>query len=108
MTKKALAILLSIATAIALFSGCKREAPPEHQLVVQTTAQVTEDTEGFKISYSQSDSLNPFESDTLNNQTAQDLVFEPLFRIDESFEAVPEIASSYTYEDADTLTVTIV
>lgn len=108
MTKKALAILLSIATAIALFGGCKREAPPEHQLVVQTTAQVTEDTEGFKISYSQSDSLNPFESDTLNNQTAQDLVFEPLFRIDESFEAVPEIASSYTYEDADTLTVTIV
>lgn len=109
MTKKAVAILCVFAVVAALFSGCKSEVPQQsHKLVLQTTAQVTEDTDSFKISYSQSDSLNPFEADTLNNQTADDLVYEPLFRTDESFEAVPEIASSYTYEDASTLTVTII
>lgn len=108
MTKKAVAILCVFAVIAALFTGCKSEVPEQHELVLQTTAQVTEDTDNFKISYSQSDSLNPFEATTLNNQTADDLVYEPLFRIDESFEAVPEIASSYTYEDAHTLSVTIV
>ena len=108
MTKKAVAILCVFAVIAALFTGCKSEVPEQHELVLQTTAQVTEDTDNFKISYSQSDSLNPFEATTLNNQTADDLVYEPLFRTDESFEAVPEIASSYTYEDAHTLSVTIV
>ncbi|MFR2017203.1 MAG: hypothetical protein ACLS27_00900 [Eubacterium sp.] len=68
----------------------QKQSAEQHELVLQTTAQVTEDTDNFKISYSQSDSLNPFEATTLNNQTADDLVYEPLFRIDESFEAVPE------------------
>lgn len=108
MTKKAVAVLCVFAVIAALFTGCKSEVPEQHELVLQTTAQVTEDTDNFKISYSQSDSLNPFEATTLNNQTADDLVYEPLFRTDESFEAVPEIASSYTYEDAHTLSVTIV
>lgn len=109
MTKKAVAILCVIAIITALFTGCKSNVPEQkHELVLQTTAKVTEDTDNFKISYSQSDSLNPFEADTLNNQTANDLVYEPLFRIDESFEAVPEIASSYTYEDSHTLSITIV
>ena len=108
MSKKAVAILGVIALTAALLTGCSGDTPEQHELVLQTTAQVTEDTDNFKISYSQSDSLNPFEATTLNNQTADDLVYEPLFRTDESFEAVPEIASSYTYEDANTLSVTIV
>ncbi len=108
MSKKAVAILCVIAVTAVLLTGCSGDTPEQHELVLQTTAQVTEDTDNFKISYSQSDSLNPFEATTLNNQTADDLVYEPLFRTDESFEAVPEIASSYTYEDANTLSVTIV
>lgn len=110
MTKRALALLLTIVIVVALFSGCKSKATEEvtHQLVTQTTAQIVEDVDGFKLSYSQSDSLNPYEADTLNNQIVQDLVFDSLFKLDESFEAVPEIASSYSYDDERTLRVTIV
>lgn len=109
MTKKILSIFLSAVIVACVFVGCsKQDEAVTSQPVTQQTTQVIADTTGFKISYTQSDSLNPYESDTLNNMVAQDLVYEPLFRADESLDVQPELASSYSYEDSSALYVTLV
>lgn len=108
MTKKALALLMSVVMLVVGLSACASRKQPAPEIVTQKVTKVVADTNSFKLSYSQSDSLNPFEADTLNNQVIEDLVFEPLFRLDENFDVVPEIASSYSYVDATTLKVTIV
>jgi len=109
MNKKLLAVFLSVVVIICTLSACanSNSQPGGHQLVTQTTTQIVTDEASFKLSYTQSDSLNPFESDTLNNQVVQNLIFESLFVLDESFEAQPQLATSYTYQDNKTLTVTI-
>lgn len=109
MTKRALALLLTVSMLVTIFVGCNQKKPEEAPtLVTEAVTNVVADTESFRLSYSQSDSLNPYESDSLNNLVVEDLVFEPLFRLDESFEAEPEIASSYAYTDDHTLNVTII
>lgn len=108
MTKKYLSLILSAVLIITVFTACTaRQSESEHKLVTQTTTEILTDTTGFKLSYSQSDSLNPFESETLNNQIVEELVFDSLFTLDESYEAQPNIATSYAYTDSTTLTVTI-
>lgn len=109
MTKRILAVVCAMLIFCLSFVGCKSEVPQSEQPIInQTTAQVVSDTSNFKLSYTQSDSLNPYESDSLNNHIVQDLVFDSLFRIDESFETEPELASSYAYTDSKTLRVTII
>lgn len=109
MTKRILSLLLVTALSVAVFSGCKKQQEAVNaEPVTQATTQIIEDTTGFKISYTQSDSLNPYEADTQNNEVAQDLVYESLFRLDESLDVQPEIANSYSFEDSKTLVVTIV
>lgn len=108
MTKKALALLLSVVMLVAGLSACASKRQPTPEIVTQKVTKVVADTNSFKLSYSQSDSLNPFKSDTLNNQVIEDLVFEPLFRLDENFDVQPEIATSYSYIDSTTLKVTII
>lgn len=109
MTKKWLSLILAVVLVASIFSACgsKGQNGSEHTLVTQTTTEILTDTDSFKLSYSQSDSLNPYESRTLNNQIVQNLVFDSLFTIDESYEAQPSIASSYSYDDIYTLTVAI-
>jgi peptide/nickel transport system substrate-binding protein len=108
MNKKWLALMLAIITIASIFTACSTQATTEtHEPVTQTTTQIEPDTTSFKLSYSQSDSLNPFESESLNNQVLENLVFESLFTLDESYEVQPSIATGYTYTDSTTLTVTI-
>lgn len=98
-----------IIVVVAGFSGCHstKENSEAPVLITEQAKKVTTDTTSFKLSYSQSDSLNPYKSQTLNNQVLQDLVFESLFTLDDSFNAVPCIATSYEYKNAKTLRVTI-
>ena len=111
MSKKHIAVFLSLSILLCALCACSSNEPLQnsntHKLVSETTAVAQTDTSGFKLSYSQSDSLNPFESDTLNNQVMQNLVFDSLFVLDESGEVQPQIATSYEYSDSKTLTVTI-
>ena len=68
MTKKILAVLLAAVLIGTIFTACSQSSNSnDHQLVTQTTTELAEDTTSFKLSYSQSDSLDPFESETLNN-----------------------------------------
>jgi peptide/nickel transport system substrate-binding protein len=108
MTKKYLSLILSIVLIISIFTACSAtQQSDERKLVTQTTTEIVTDTTSFKLSYSQSDSLNPFESQTLNNQIVEELVFDSLFTLDESYETQPNIATSYSYTDSKTLEVTI-
>jgi peptide/nickel transport system substrate-binding protein len=109
MNKKIMAVILSAVVLACTFSACSNSKNNQnnHKLVTQTTTQIVTDTSSFKLSYTQSDSLNPFESDTLNNQVVENLVFESLFVLDENFEPVPQLATSFAYENSKTLSVTI-
>ena len=109
MNKKIIAVFLCITVLAGVLSACSQSGKnnDNQRLVIQTTTEMAEDTSGFKLSFTQSDSLNPFESDTLNNQVVQNLVFESLFVLDEAFEAQPQIATGYSYSDSKTLNVTI-
>ncbi len=108
--KKLTAMLLALAMAVSL-AACTQK--PEEQ-TASTTAAVTEavtepaaDTTNFKLSYSKSDSLDPFKTETLNNQVLQTLVFEQLFVPDTAFAPQPMLATGYTFTDSETLEVTI-
>ncbi len=73
--------------------------------VTEAVSEPAPDTSSFKLSYSKSDSLNPFETTTLNNQVVENLVFESLFIMDENWEILPQLATGYQYKNAKTLVV---
>ena len=113
MMKKPLAVILAAVLITLVLTSCKAKTEPG--AVVTTAAPVSEtttvkpgiDISSFKLSYSKSDSLNPFKSETLNNQVVQNLVFESLFTLDESYEAQLQLAESYEYTDSETLLVNL-
>lgn len=110
MTKKYLSIIISVVLIACILASCTSNQQSDGEgvtLVTQTTTAIAEDTTSFKLSYSQSDSLNPYESTTLNNQVLQTLVYESLFTINSNFEAEPMLASGFVYKDSATLSVTI-
>lgn len=108
MIKKVISLLLTAVIIASVFAACSANSnTQQHQLVTQTTTKIKADTTSFKLSYSQSDSLNPFESDTLNNQILEELVFDSLFTIDESYEIQPNIATGYSYTSPTTINVII-
>lgn len=99
---------MSIVMIVCIFTACKSKPNISNtQIITEAPTQIAEDTTSFKLSYTQSDSLNPYESTTLNNQILQSLVFESLFILDESYEVQPCIANGYNYKDSKTLVVTI-
>ena len=109
MTKRIIAVLCSLVIIAATMCACSKEnVQSQRPIINEQSAQIVTDTTGFKLSYTQSDSLSPYESDSLNNHIVQDLVFESLFRIDEELDVQPEIATSYSYSDPTTLNVTII
>ncbi len=107
--KKIISVLLCTVLIIISVTACsgKAERTVQEQNEVKTTIESKIDTSSFRLSYSKADSLNPFESKTLNNQVLQSLVYESLFYVDESYEAQPLLAENYTYTDSKTLVVTL-
>lgn len=111
MNKKIFAVILSCIMISSIFTACTAENPQPEETTVQVindnSVMIPEDNSTFKLSYTQSDSLNPFNAATLNNQILSQLVFEALFKLDENYKSALNIASSYNYSDAKTLHVTI-
>ena len=109
MIKKYICVFLSLVLMLGVLSACSSKSSDrtDQAIITQAVTVASDDVSGFKLSYSQSDSLNPFESDTLNNQVVQNLVFESLFLLDESYEPQPMLATSYSYDNKNTLSVTI-
>ncbi|MGN0521538.1 MAG: ABC transporter substrate-binding protein [Eubacterium sp.] len=108
MTKRYIAFLLAIVMLVTVFTACTAsESKTQLTTTTQpTTAKITDNTT-FKLSYTQSDSLDPFKAKTQNNQVLASLVFESLFDLDESYEPVANIATGYQFTDSTTIKVTI-
>ncbi len=109
MAKKT-ALVLCVLILFGLFSSCSSQSDGTEQVteaVSKRESYIPEDDSTFKLSYTQSDSLNPFDSITQNNQVLAQLVFESLFDLDDNFSATLNIASGYRYTDADVLEVTL-
>ncbi|MCC8073123.1 MAG: ABC transporter substrate-binding protein [Clostridiales bacterium] len=106
--KKYISLFLVISIIVGCFCGCtsQNDDSDASTTTEATTAKITDNTT-FKLSYTQSDSLDPFEAETQNNQILASLVFESLFDLDESFEPVLNIATSYSFIDSTTLQVNI-
>lgn len=106
MAKKIISFMLAIILVATVFTGCasqNNEAQNSND-TVQTTKKVTDNT-NFKLSYTQSDSIDPFKAKTQNNQILADLVFESLFDLDENYEPITNIATGYEFVDGKTIKV---
>lgn len=107
MKKRILALIMAAMIIILSFAGCSSSNNEESTTAAVTTTEKQTDDTSFKLSYTQSDSLDPFEAQTQNNQVLATLVFESLFDLDENYEAVANIASDYAFTDSTTLKVDI-
>ncbi|MCH5320591.1 MAG: ABC transporter substrate-binding protein [Eubacterium sp.] len=107
MRKRYIALFLAIAVVISCFAGCSaNNSDTDVTTTISTTAK-EKDNSTFKLSYTQSDSLDPFKAKTQNNQVLASLVFESLFDLDESYEPVTNIATGYAFTNDKTLRVDI-
>ncbi len=111
MAKKITALILSAALILLSLTACSAQPQTQGEATtaapVSSQAVIPNDDSTFKLSYTQADSLDPFDAVTLNNQILAQLVFESLFDLDEGFKASLNIASSYEYSDKATLKVNV-
>lgn len=104
--KKITALLLAAVIACS-FAACSSGGGEAEDTTVSTKPAETQHSDTpLRISYTKSDSLNPYLANTQNNIVIADLVFDALFRLDETFSPVLDLASSYEFADSTTLNVT--
>ncbi len=107
MAKRYIAFFLALILLASSFTACTQSNDTQQETTAETTTAKPTDDTSFKLSYTQGDSLDPFEAKTQNNQILSDLVFESLFDLDENYEPVTNIATGYEFTDSKTLSVTI-
>lgn len=105
MAKRYIALICAVIMIISVFSACSATGGENTAAPAQTTEKKVTDDASFKLSYTQGDSLDPFKAKTQNNQILASLVFESLFDLDESYEPVLNIATSYEFKNSKTLKV---
>lgn len=107
MQKRYIAALLAALMLITCLGGCQNNRQEEPVITTESTTAKEKDNTNFKLSYTQADSLDPFKAKTENNQVLASLVFEPLFTLDENYNATPVLADGYEYIDSKTLKVSL-
>lgn len=108
MKTKSIIILLCVAFIVSVFTACSSKAPSgETETQPKSVSSIPKDDSSFKLCYTQSDSLNPYECETQNNQIISQLIFESLFNIDDNYKASCNIAEKYEYYNSTTIRVTI-
>ena len=106
MGKRSFALLLALVLTATLFSACTKGTTGQTETTAKAQTTFATDNDNFKLSYTQSDSLDPFAAKTQNNQVLADLVFESLFDLDGSYTAQPNLATGYEFTNSTTLKVT--
>lgn len=97
-----LLILLLFSSCVPLPSDSLPATTPESTAVSQeTTAVHSALPEVFRLCYSNKESMNPYKAKSITNQTLTPLLYDPLFFINESFEAVPVLAEEYTMDGTE-------
>ena len=100
--KKFICILLCLSVFLTLFASCKEKEPDETETTVsvEETVKPEEEKEFIPtLGYYSHESFNPFTTESKTNKNILSLVYDSLFKLDENYNAVGEIAESYLYED---------
>lgn len=103
MIKKIIAILL--AAALLLLAGCssgKGENTDDPSVGDNGAAPTGE----LQLLYCAADTMNPYNTISKLNAELATLIFDPLYKVDNSFEAVAVLSKDAVFED-DTCTVTL-
>ena len=121
--------LLALALALSLLCGCSMEqlgnlfsstetvvspeqepaeesSDDEQTMAAETVMNQAEAPEVLQLAYQEEYGLNPFTTVSLNNRTILSLLYEPLFVVNDEFQAEPVLASRVEVSD-DGLTTTI-
>lgn len=108
--------LTGLVLALVLLAGCA-PAQTEEEIAPEPTETVTEEPvdqeepeklEPFGLAYEPDAGLNPYSCMALSNRTVLSLLYEPLFAVNASFEAVPYLCESYAVSgDGRTHTLTL-
>lgn len=94
--RKGLCVLLSFWLLLLPLMSCG-DGNIDQSEAETTTQSYILPQQSIKIGYTSSDSLNPFFAETSLNVSLCSFAFSPLYKLDNTFSPVPEIASFYTY-----------
>lgn len=105
--KKITAVIMSAVLCLSALCGCG-DKTPEGETTVPENSGVTlspESTENHQLSlpYSKGDSMNPFKAESALNQQLSPLLYDGLYKLDETLKATPWIASNGTVSGKDVL-----
>ena len=112
--QKLICLVLCAAAVLSLFAGCnllrKDEEPaedkPENSPGTHITGgNYTPEKIGdsvFTLNFDPAINFTPITGTNANNMLAAGLMFEPLFAVSSSFEAIPVLCTDYTTEDGKT------
>ncbi|MBR4720415.1 MAG: ABC transporter substrate-binding protein [Clostridia bacterium] len=92
MQKRILSLTLIVVILLTM-CGCKKKSSDSESLVV------LEDNSDIKLAIANSGNLNPLETVSANIQSIMNIVYEPLFELDEKMNAVPVLSESYKLSD---------
>ncbi len=73
----------------------------------QELKQTTAADDVFTLNYNEDYSMNPLSATNTNNQLVCNLVYENMIEVDNSFEAIPNVITSWTTEDGKNWTFTV-
>ncbi|MCD7838652.1 MAG: ABC transporter substrate-binding protein [Clostridiales bacterium] len=120
MKKRSFLSLVLILSLLLGLTACARQgdssadgdisAESSADASVEEVAEEQEETDelsAFGLGYYRGVGINPYFCDNAQNQTIAGLVYEPLFEVNESFEAIPCLAESVTAEVRSTGTTTM-
>ncbi len=88
--KKLVSILLTILILLCAFSSCDK--PKEEEEDTSFSFAQDDNTSNLTLAYTKSDSLNPYEAESLINLQMSGLVFDGFFKLDSAYEPVPCVA----------------
>lgn len=106
MKKRLIPLLLSLSLAAGGLTGCWQEPPAEAESLtpIQSAGEIPEEEprtflpEVFSLPYAPDQSLDPITCPDGMQQTVCSLLYEGLFRLNESLEPEPWLCASYTYD----------
>ena len=117
--RKGFALLLCLLLIITALTGCGRkegapETPEQEQESDGTSDEMTEPerkkahNSAFTLRFSSDDSMNPLYCRSVANTALMSLMFEGLFRLNESFQPYPVLCEEYGTEDGKTWWFTLI
>lgn len=113
--KKLLSVILTLLILLGTFTACSDNQSDTTNEAEETTLAEDEATtqtqqsvkkEGLVLPYSAADSLNPYKAESQMNENISRLLYDGLFKLDESYTPVKVLAESCESED-EYITVTV-